>query len=168
MWIETSLLPIPSNPFGIVAMKSLGFNEPIPLSDQVHMCEKLGHLPDAGEVAAWMAEKTQNDKPDTALERRIEALEAEQQERDLQKTLPITLEPPDSQVFLRALLLTKEAWIEVSYRGGRKEVRRWNATRMRGSSNVIGNLRSRPEFRAGFWQLEGILGLRVSIEHPPD
>ena len=89
-------------------------------------------------------------------------------ERDLQKTLPITLDPPDSQVFLHALLLTKEAWIEVSYRDGRKEVRRWNATRMRPSSNVVGNLRSRPEFRAGFWQLKGISGLRVSIERPPD
>ena len=89
-------------------------------------------------------------------------------ERDLQKTLPITLDPPDSQVFLHALLLTKEAWIEVSYRDGRKEVRRWNATRMRPSSNVIGNLRSRPEFRAGLWQLKGISGLRVSIERPPD
>ena len=80
--------------------------------------------------------------------------------------LPITLEPQNSLDFLAALLRTKEAWFEVSYNDGRKEVRRWNAPRMSRSSNVIGNLRSRPEFRAGNWQNKGIASLRVSIERP--
>ena len=40
-------------------------------------------------------------------------------------TLPITLDPQDSSDFLDALLRTKEAWLEVSYSDGRKEVRRW-------------------------------------------
>ena len=48
-------------------MKALDFTEPIPVSDQVQMCEKLGHFPDTGEVAVWMAEKTHDDKPDAAL-----------------------------------------------------------------------------------------------------
>ncbi len=81
-------------------------------------------------------------------------------------TLPITLDPPNSADFLDALLLTREAWIEVSYRDGRKEVRRWDASLMRPSSNVIGNLRSRPEFRSGTWQKNGIASLRVSVERP--
>ena len=81
-------------------------------------------------------------------------------------TLPITLDPEDDADFKAALLRTKEAWIEVSYSDGRKKVRRWDASRMRPSSNVIGNLRSRPEFRAGTWQNNGIVSLRVSIEHP--
>ena len=80
--------------------------------------------------------------------------------------LPITLEPQNSLDFLAALLRTKEAWFEVSYNDGRKEVRRWDAPRMSPSSNVIGNLRSRPEFRAGNWQNKGIASLRVSIERP--
>ena len=80
--------------------------------------------------------------------------------------LPITLEPQNSLDFLAALLRTKEAWLEVSYNDGRKEVRRWDAPRMSRSSNVIGNLRSRPEFRAGNWQNKGIASLRVSIERP--
>ncbi len=80
--------------------------------------------------------------------------------------LPITLEPQNSSDFLAALLRTKEAWFEVSYNDGRKEVRRWDAPRMSPSSNVIGNLRSRPEFRAGNWQNKGIASLRVSIERP--
>ena len=81
-------------------------------------------------------------------------------------TLPITLDPENSADFLAALLRTKEAWLEVSYSDGRKEVRRWDASLMRPSSNVIGNLRSRPKFRSGTWQNNGIASLRVSIEYP--
>ena len=79
-------------------------------------------------------------------------------------TLPITLEPPNSEDFLAALLRTKRAWIEISYRDGRTEVRPWNATQMQSTSNVLGNLRSRPEFRNRAWQQNGIASLRVSIE----
>ena len=80
--------------------------------------------------------------------------------------LPITLAPENSSDFLAALLGTKEAWIEVSYSDGSKGIRRWDASLMRPSSNVIGNLRSRPEFRSGTWQENGIASLRVSIERP--
>ena len=80
--------------------------------------------------------------------------------------LPITLDPQNSSDFLDALLCTKEAWLEVSYSDGRKEVRRWDASLMSASSNVIGNLRSRPEFRSGAWQKNGISSLRVSVERP--
>ena len=83
-------------------------------------------------------------------------------------TLPVTLEPANSEDFLAALLRTKEAWLEVSYLDGRKEVRRWKATSMKQSSSVIGNLRSKPEFRAKAWQKNGISSLRASIEHPPN
>ena len=79
-------------------------------------------------------------------------------------TLPITLEPPNSEYFLAALLRTKKAWIEVSYKDGRKEVRPWNATQMKFTSNVLRNLRSRPKFRNRAWQQYGIASLRVSIE----
>ena len=80
--------------------------------------------------------------------------------------LPISLEPENPTDFLAALLRTKEAWLVVSYTDGREEVRRWDASRMSGTSNVIGNLRSRPEFRAGTWQRNGIVSLRVSLERP--
>ncbi len=81
-------------------------------------------------------------------------------------TLPITLNPQNSEDFKAALLHTKEAWLEVSYRDGRKEVRRWDASRMRPSSNVISNIRSKSDFRPGNWQGKGIVSLRVSIERP--
>ena len=85
---------------------------------------------------------------------------------DLPKTLPITLEPANSKDFLTKLLRTKEAWMEISFADGLKEVRPWDAAHMAPSSNVLGNLRSRPEFRQGAWQKNGITGLRVFIERP--
>ena len=81
-------------------------------------------------------------------------------------TLPIALEPPSSEDFREALLRTKKAWIEVSYQDGRKEVQPWNAGNMRPTSNVVGNLRSRPELRSGAWQKNGIVSVRATIEEP--
>ena len=62
MWLETSLLPIPSNPFGMATMKALGASGPMPVSDHMQLCEKLGHFPDAGEVAVWIAEQRKSGK----------------------------------------------------------------------------------------------------------
>ena len=105
--------------------------------------------------------------PPLALSRETNAPSAMRTRREGQgPTLPITLDPQNSADFLDALLRTKEAWLEVSYSDGRKEVRRWDASLMRPSSNVIGNLRSRPEFRNGTWQKNGIASLRVSVERP--
>ena len=81
-------------------------------------------------------------------------------------TLPITLDPPNSEDFLDALLRTKKAWIQVNYQDGRTEVQPWNAGNMSPTSNVIGNLRSRPEFRSNAWQKNGIASLRVTIQEP--
>ena len=86
--------------------------------------------------------------------------------RGRRTTLPITLEPPNSEDFLDALLKTKNAWIQVTYQDGRTEVQPWNAGNMRSASNVIANLRSRPEFRSGTWEKNGIVSVRVTIEEP--
>ncbi len=91
-------------------------------------------------------------------------------DRDLQliqqDTLPIELDPSPQTVFLKELLRTKRAWIVELYRDGGYEVRLWEATKMSASSSVVGNLRSRPRYRAGKWQPLGIVSLRVSIEEP--
>ena len=70
---------MPANPYGMVIFAKSGGGMPNPnLAEQAALLSHLGHLPDASEVAVWMAEKThENNKPDAALERRIEALEAE-------------------------------------------------------------------------------------------
>ena len=83
-------------------------------------------------------------------------------------TLPISLDPPEPKDFLTALLKVRHAWLEISYNDGRKEVRPWNAAHMSPTSNVMGNIRSRPDFRAGKWHAKGISSVRTTIERPSD
>ena len=132
-----------------------------------------GFKPDPELVEQFLLRRVHalNDAPDGSslleLSRESNAPAAKRTRREGQgSTLPITLDPRNSADFLAALLSAKQAWLEVSYSDGRKEVRRWDASLMRPSSNVIGNLRSRPEFRAGTWQKNGIASLRVSVERP--
>ena len=80
--------------------------------------------------------------------------------------LPITLEPSPEAAFRKALLRQQHAWIVEEYRDGRKEVRRWDARNMGATSGVIGNLRSRSQYRQGAWQELGIKSLTVSIQRP--
>ena len=81
-------------------------------------------------------------------------------------TLPITLIPASPGAFKQALLRQKCAWIIEVYQDGREQTRRWNARNMSETSNVIGNLRSRADYRAGAWRRNGIVCLRVSIQRP--
>ena len=86
--------------------------------------------------------------------------------RSSAEILPIRLDPPSTQAFREALLRVGQAWIVESHRDGRRIVRRWDAANMSASSNVIGNLRSRPRYRKGAWDELGIASLLVSIERP--
>lgn len=80
------------------------------------------------------------------------------------QTLQIELNPSDEYDFKRRLLRTKTAWITTYYSDGRKEKKRWDAYRFKETSGVMGNLRSRPQFRNGKWQKLGIVKVYVSIE----
>ncbi len=101
------------------------------------------------------------------LSRETKAPSAKQTRREGQASLlPITLDPPNSADFKVALLQTKRARIEESYNDGRKKVLPWIAQNMGPSSNVLGNLRSRPNYRQGAWQKAGLASLHVSIDRP--
>lgn len=78
-------------------------------------------------------------------------------------TLQIELVPSDQRVFKIKLLEKKLAYIYIYYSDGKIEEKPWRAWAFRESSNVFGNLRSRPEFRQG-WQKRGITKVVVSIE----
>lgn len=78
--------------------------------------------------------------------------------------LPIGLNPTTEEEFKRRLLLTKTAYITVFYKNGTSNQKTWNANRFKESSGVLGNLRSRPEFRNGEWQKLGIEKVLVSID----
>ena len=95
LWNETSLTPTPANPFSVVSMKSLGVTEPVDITYHLQLCEKLGRLPDADDVATWMAGKTQvksatqniekviiDHAVETDLLMRIEVLEADYRQRE--------------------------------------------------------------------------------------
>ena len=77
--------------------------------------------------------------------------------------LPITLEPSQSAEFKRQLLACLCAQITIFYNDGRVEPRPWDASRFLETSNVMGNLRSRPEFRKGVWQRSGIVKVHVRV-----
>lgn len=78
--------------------------------------------------------------------------------------LPIELNPSTEYEFKRRLLLTKTAYITTFYKNGTSKQKVWNANRFRETSGVLGNLRSRPEFRNGKWQKLGIEKVLVSID----
>ena len=77
-------------------------------------------------------------------------------------TLPIEFEPAGDS-FRKLLLQQGEAWITEFYRNGAKKRLHWDAKNMSETSNVIGNLRSRPRYREGSWERLGIESLRVSV-----
>jgi len=77
--------------------------------------------------------------------------------------LPLTFEPASPEAFKTQLLATRRARIEVTFVDDSVEVWPWNANRFSQSSNVVGNLRSRPEFRQGEWQKLGIVGVHVRV-----
>lgn len=77
--------------------------------------------------------------------------------------LPITLDPPRPDDFKHNLLITRSAEILVYYSDGRIDRRPWKAPKFSETSNVIGNLRTRPEFRQGKWQAEGIVKVHARV-----
>ncbi len=79
--------------------------------------------------------------------------------------LPISLEPSDPVEFKRQLLIHQQAEITVYYRNNDVQKRNWNAQRFSSGSNVLGNLRSRPEFRSGEWQRRGVVKVHVRVRN---
>jgi transcription elongation GreA/GreB family factor len=81
------------------------------------------------------------------------------------RVLPISLTPNNKDVFLNDLLITKRAIITIYYTHKPKESKIWYAQQMTEKSDVIGNLRSRQEFRQGNWQEANIKKVEVSIKY---
>ena len=79
--------------------------------------------------------------------------------------LTIELNPQLESEFKQLLLERKQAYITTYYENGTSEKRTWKANSFKESSGVMGNLRSRPEFRNGKWQENGIEKVYVSIEN---
>jgi uncharacterized protein with ParB-like and HNH nuclease domain len=79
------------------------------------------------------------------------------------RTLSIELNPSTELEFKQLLLERKKAFITTFYESGLIEQKPWKANNFKESSGVLANLRSRPEFRSGKWQENGITKVYVSI-----
>jgi ribosomal protein L37AE/L43A len=77
--------------------------------------------------------------------------------------LPITLEPRGSENFREQLLKSKKAEIKIIYSDGSSKTQLWNASKLLPTSNIMGNLRSRPKFKAGQHQANGIVAVHVKV-----
>jgi hypothetical protein len=77
--------------------------------------------------------------------------------------LPIFSVPSDPVIFKRELLKSRIAEIEMAYCDGSTKVKLWRLNAFTDSSNVIGNLRSRPDFRKDKWQTRGLKQITVRV-----
>ena len=77
--------------------------------------------------------------------------------------LPIFLSPTIPEDFKARLLESHKAIMDIFYSDGSIDQKPWDASRFSKSSNVFGNLRSRPEFRRGEWQRRGIVKVNVRV-----
>lgn len=82
--------------------------------------------------------------------------------RAVGQTLPIEYVPSDTKEFKR-LLLKRGAVIQEHYADGRTKERQWDASNMRDTSNVSGNLRTRGWYKGGAWLTSGITKIVVKI-----
>lgn len=81
------------------------------------------------------------------------------------KLLPINFDP-DLSSFKTTLINTHRAEIVIYYSDGDVCVKQWTASRFTADSDIIGNLRSRREFRQGIWQRAGIERITVRAHLP--
>ena len=108
------------------------------------------------------------DTPANVIERLLNQIEGidvleENKKQETKVLLPIVLIPEDTEKFKNSLLKSKRATISINYQNGDTKKREWKASRFSEDSDVIGNLRSRPEFRQGEWQKNGIKDVIVKV-----
>lgn len=80
--------------------------------------------------------------------------------------LPISLIPENQDAFKEAFLASGKAEIREYYADGSQKTKAWNRRMSSGfskTSNVIGNLRSRGEYRSGTWQESGLVRIEVEV-----
>lgn len=85
------------------------------------------------------------------------------QETDFNDKFIIKLNPENPIEFKNRLLETKRAIMKTFYKDGTTKEKPWNANNFKASSSVIGNLRSRPDFRKAERINQGIVKVEVTI-----
>jgi hypothetical protein len=114
-----------------------------------------------------LEDSLKNLKNNTFKKETITAIQKEESNKRISissETLRIELNPSGIDEFKRLLLINRRAFITTHYNNQEPIRKEWNANNMTENSNIIGNLRSRPEFRARNWQKNNISHVCVSIE----
>ncbi|KAF5060530.1 hypothetical protein DSECCO2_324590 [anaerobic digester metagenome] len=81
--------------------------------------------------------------------------------------LQIELVPDDEEIFKRKLLQNRITYITTYYKNGSRQTRQWKAMWLKEGSSIMGNLRSKSEFRNGEWQKRDIVRVVVSLNKDP-
>ena len=77
--------------------------------------------------------------------------------------LPIFFQPENKDDFKAGLIKQREALIDIYVDGEVKETVPWRIHRFNENSNLVGNLRSRPNFRSPQWTKLGITKIVVRV-----
>lgn len=83
----------------------------------------------------------------------------------INQKLSIELNPSNPSLFLEKLLEIKSAIIITHYKDKDPVSKIWDASNINANSNIIGNLRSRLDFRNGNWQKLNIVKVFVEINN---
>ena len=79
--------------------------------------------------------------------------------------LPIEFVPNDLELFKKLLLEKKKAYVDWYYQNGWVEAQKpWDASRFSKDSNLLANVRSRPEAKNGKWKELGLTKVVYKIE----
>lgn len=78
-------------------------------------------------------------------------------------TLPITFYPEDMEEFKSAFIKEGKATISIKYEDGSIEKKSWLCRHLTEDSNIIGNVRSKPEFRKENWIKNKIKNVHISV-----
>lgn len=79
--------------------------------------------------------------------------------------LPIEFDPAEPNgEFKEALLSRGLALITTFFADHEPEHRFWNASKVKQKSDIVKNIRSRPQYRQGEWQRRRITRVRVSVD----
>jgi hypothetical protein len=81
-------------------------------------------------------------------------------------SLPIEFKGVAPQRFLERFLAAGVAYIEEHYVDGQVKVRKWLVERLTAKSNLVANIRSKPQYRQGNWQDAGLAKLVMHLEPP--
>ena len=143
--------------------------EPIEFETKKYVMHRLKDInpklvEDINEPDSYFFEEENENNTDENPEKEASNADKTQPSDTENDVLPIELFiPVDKDEFKKKLLKSKLATITIYYNDNTTESKEWNASKITKKSDIIGNLRSRPEFRRENWKEANINRVAVTI-----